>query len=409
MESASAWWAAGVLAATAMHPFIAYPLSLAALAKLARRRVQRWCRPAVPLRYALCTFVREDDSAVEKRLAALLQVVSSRTGAELLVFVDRGASQAVEAARKLGPSVQLVIGDRMRGKSHAMNRLVSRTRADVLVFADDAVTPPADLFSRLDAHFADRDIGCVCAAVDPPTSWLASADAAYLRFKTALKRVETACGSAMGADGVLFAVRATLHHPPPDGVLHDMHVSLMVLCTGHRVVQAEDLRVRGTSVRGGRLAFENRRRTAYEAWRVHRLLWPRLRRAGPLIAYQYVSHKLLRWFSLPLLAAAAAMALVGTASSAGSSAALAGIGGLAAAVLLLRWLGRRAAPLGWIHEAVVAASGATIGVWHALRAVLPWPRHVACRDTMGSAPVAERKGPEHAQRKPPGRTGQAHD
>ena len=45
-------------------------------------------------------------------------------------------------------------------------------------------------------------------------------------------------------------------------------------------------------------------RIACQAFNVHRLLWPQNPPAGALDRYKYVSHKLLRWFSIYTLAGA---------------------------------------------------------------------------------------------------------
>jgi hypothetical protein len=362
------WLVIGLAALlVALHPFVTYPLSLLLWCRLRRRTEApaKWSRPLARNRFALCTYVRDDAGSVAARLEALVALTRRRSDAELLVFVDRCATHTIESLQQHAGALQVVVGDRMRGKARAMNALVARTRADVIVFVDDGVSPDAALFDSLDEHFSDRSIGCVCG--NPVVGSATKVESAYRRFERWLKRLETQTGSTMGADGTLFAVRATLHHPPPDGVLHDMWVSMMVLCSGHRVVHADDVRAHGEPTPAKRLAFEPKRRTAFEGLRVHRLLWPLLRRSGGLLVYQYVSHKLLRWFSVYLVAAALvcfAMAALLAGDEWTLAATLASI-----AALLLWTLARRRRPRP-LREAVAALGalcGAGVGAWWAIR------------------------------------------
>ena len=51
--------------------------------------------------------------------------------------------------------------------------------------------------------------------------------------------------------------------------------------------------------------FKRKIRIACQAFNVHRLLWPQLRELDRVTLYKYVSHKLIRWFTIYFLAIAA--------------------------------------------------------------------------------------------------------
>jgi hypothetical protein len=168
----------------------------------------------------------------------------------------------------------------------------------------------------------------------------------------------------MGADGSMFAVRRSLRIPPPDHIIDDMYVSLMVLVQGSRVVQASDARAFEESVPSGREEFRRKIRIACQAFNVHRLIWPQLRRLDALNVYKYISHKLIRWFTIYFLLLGA-LALDGALLLAGFPTLAAVLPALAAVVFALGWFGV-ARPLVQLIDILAAFAGTGWGVWRSL-------------------------------------------
>jgi len=110
--------------------------------------------------------------------------------------------------------------------------------------------------------------------------------------------------------------------------------------------------------------FQRKVRIACQAFNVNRLLWPRLKQLPALSLYKYLSHKLLRWFTIYLL---------GLAYAAFTAAALfAGLPLLAAVMVVLLaalWLlGHRwpVQPVSQLFDILSAMAGAGVGVWRSV-------------------------------------------
>jgi hypothetical protein len=172
-------------------------------------------------------------------------------------------------------------------------------------------------------------------------------------------------GSVMGADGSLFAIRRELHKPPPEHIIDDMYVSLMILCSGYRVIQASDALAYEKSVVSAREEFGRKIRIACQAFNVHRLIWPQLRKLDGITLYKYVSHKLIRWFAIYFLAisAIAFESALLVAGHARIAAAL--VMCLAGALLLGRFSSMK--PFAQVAEIISAFAGTGLGVWRSLR------------------------------------------
>jgi hypothetical protein len=90
-----------------------------------------------------------------------------------------------------------------------------------------------------------------------------------------------------------------------------------------------------------------------------------LRRLDGVTLYKYVSHKLIRWFTIYLIAASALAFDAALLASGHGALAAAGAAGAAAVVLLGRF--SSLTPFTQITEILSAFAGTGLGVWRSLR------------------------------------------
>ena len=303
--------AGAVLLALALHPFVTYPASLILLARLRPRPIARGAAPATA---ALCVCAYNEEQVIVAKAQNMLAAQAAFPALELLLYVDASSDRTAALMQEFADRIQVVVAPSRTGKTVGMNTLVARTRADCLVFSDANVMMAPDAIVRLLAPFADPAVGVVCGHLRYGAvsgSATAATGSLYWRLEEAIKRLESATGSAMGADGSIFAMRRALHTPPPADLIDDMFVSLSALCGGARIVTAQDALAFEDQVSRPAEEFRRKIRIACQAMNVHRALWPRLSRLNALDLYKYISHKLLRWLGLYLLAGAAVLLAAG--------------------------------------------------------------------------------------------------
>ncbi len=360
----------------AIHPFIVYPPSLRLLLRLGLGEAtphgaapgSASLAPASPT-FAICVCAYNEEATIERKVRNMLALRESVGALDILVYVDGATDRTAALLDAFRDRIDVVVSAERHGKTHGMNLLVSRTAADIVIFTDANVILHHDAVAALARRFTDARVGCVCGHLlycNSRSTATAKVGSAYWSLEETIKSHEGMLGAAMGADGSLFAIRRSLHRPVPPNLIDDMYLSLSILCDGYRVVCAEDALAYEDSVTATGEEFRRKVRIACQAFNVHRMLWPRLRRLSPVKLYMYVSHKLLRWFAglnLLLSAMFAAAFLVAQGLPILALPALA-LGGVA-----LLWLGaRHAVPLlAPAAEILLAFTGTLTGIVQSLR------------------------------------------
>ncbi len=292
------FWLSALLVA---YAYLGYPLLITALARWRRRPLR--AAPITPS-VSLIVPAYNEERVIAQKLENSLALDYSAGQLEILVISD-GSTDATNqiVTGYAGRGVRLAYQPPRRGKIAALNRAVPLTRGEILVFSDANAMLAPDALRRLVRPFADERVACVGGAkrVASRGSHSAQGESAYWRYESHLKRCDSAVGSAMGVAGELFAVRRERYPPvEEDSIIEDFVLSLRLVEAGWRVVfEPEAVAWEEASPS---LAAEWRRRTRIAAGgfqSIFRLpgMWDP-RRGLP--AFQFLSHRVLRWFA-PLL------------------------------------------------------------------------------------------------------------
>jgi cellulose synthase/poly-beta-1,6-N-acetylglucosamine synthase-like glycosyltransferase len=226
-----------------------------------------------------------------------------------------------------------------------MALLVSRINTDIIIFTDaNVLLDPTSVRPMLD-YFRDPQVGGVAGTlkyINANESVTAEVGTAYWRLEEEVKRLESRCGSIMGADGSIFALRRTHYPAVPPHLLDDMISSMGMIFAGLRLISAPDVIAYERNTTASADEFRRKRRIACRAFNSHKHVWPMVQALGPVEVYKYVSHKLVRWLgALWLGLAALCTALAMTATGLGPLVAL----GLPVAAGLIVLGGRRQVPV----------------------------------------------------------------
>ena len=276
-----------------IHPFVTYPLSL----MLFRRR-----RPAPAVQsplpsFAICVCAYNEERTIAEKARNMIAVAEAVPQCELFIYVDGASDRTLERLEPFKDRIKVVAAEVRRGKSHGMNVLVDECTADIVVFTDANVELDRNVLPELAPWFSDPSVGCACGHLvysNPDESAMSSSGSLYWRIEEAIKQLESDAFSVVGADGSLFAIRRAAHHVVPDDIIDDFYISMKILIDGQRVVRAPNALAFEKSATNTYDEFRRKIRIACQAFNVHRLIWPQIW-PKPVLAYCYVSHRLLKW------------------------------------------------------------------------------------------------------------------
>lgn len=343
--------------------------------------------PDDPLRFAICLCAYNEEAVIEQKIENMLALRKAAGELDILIYVDAASDRTAEIVASFEPEVTLVNSAERHGKPWGMNRLVSLTDADIIMFTDANVMVDETAIANLRRYFADPNVGCVTSHLsytNPGDTATSEVGSFYWRLDEWTKGLETETGSAMGADGSLFAIRSTLHRPTPDHLIDDLFVSMSILCKGYRLIRGADVNAYESHTTIARDEFKRKVRIACQCMGVHRALWPELRSLSVWDLYKYVGHRLIRWVGGYFLLASALFFISALWVGFGFWVMLAILAVLCSAMLLGSLAKVRIVEQ--VNNILLAFAGNTIGVWRAYRGepVVTWDLAGSARNDMPS-------------------------
>ncbi len=373
----------------ALFPFGPYQLTLliARRFKLMLPKVHKDSEDAKPLRMAICLCAYNEEAVIRKKIENMLALRKVAGELDILIYVDAASDRTAGIIQEYGAEVTLVASEERHGKPWGMNRLVSLTEADVILFTDANVMVDEAAIANLRGHFANPEIGCVTSHLsytNPDDSATSEVGSFYWRLDEWTKGLETETGSAMGADGSLFAIRRSLHRPTPDHLIDDLFVSMSILCKGYRLIRGADVRAYECHTTVAKDEFKRKIRIACQCIGVHRTLWHELKTLSLWNLYKYFGHRYIRWiggyFLLTSALLFAAAIWVGSGFFAMAS--------LVALVVMAMGLGMMMnfRPVQQIVNILLAFAGNALGVWRSYwgEPVVTWDLAHSARNDLSS-------------------------
>lgn len=223
-----------------------------------------------------------------------------------LLFVTDGSSDGSERLIEEYQEIRVMHSPERRGKIHAMHRAMKEVQTEVVVFTDANTFLNKDALINIARHYADPSVGCVSGEKRVKVDVEADATAGegfYWKYESKLKKWDSELYSVVGAAGELFSIRRFLYEPvEPDTVLDDFMISLLIAQKGYRIVYEPDAYAVEES--SANIKEELKRKVRIAAGGIQSIL-----RLGklfnpinyPVLTFQYISHRVLRWTITPFL------------------------------------------------------------------------------------------------------------
>jgi cellulose synthase/poly-beta-1,6-N-acetylglucosamine synthase-like glycosyltransferase len=203
------------------------------------------------------------------------------------------------------PEVKLVFSPERKGKAAAMQHGLRENKAEYVVFTDANTMLNAEAIREIVRQFMKENVSCVSGekrvAARNEGQAAAEGEGLYWKYESTLKRWDSELYSAMGAAGELFAIRMSHYvQAPSNALLDDFMMSMLIVKDGHRIAYTSD--AYAMEYGSADLQEESKRKRRIAAGGLQSIWWLRslmnpLR--YPKVAFQFVSHRVLRWSITP--------------------------------------------------------------------------------------------------------------
>lgn len=190
------------------------------------------------------------------------------------------------------------------GKTNAINKFIDslKEQFDILVFSDANVYLAENALTEINNEFnANEKLGCIAGQltyVNSDSTGAAQSNGLYWRYEEFIKKYESKTGSMMGADGSIFAVKASLYRQLPVHVLDDFCTSMGAVCQGYELKISDKIKAYEKGAESTGEEFARKVRISNRSYNSFRYLKPEMIKTfsiGDVV--KLYSHKVLRWYS----------------------------------------------------------------------------------------------------------------
>jgi cellulose synthase/poly-beta-1,6-N-acetylglucosamine synthase-like glycosyltransferase len=272
--------------------------------------------PKVTLLFA----AHDEEACIAQKIASSLALDYPPELLEIVVGCDGCADRTAEVARRAGKGrVRVVELTPRAGKASVLARLVPSASGEVVVLTDANVLLERGAVRALARRFRRPEVGAVVGRLrlggDPGG---APREGLYWKYETYLKYLEGKVGCVLGANGGIYAIRRILFGPlPADTITDDFVIPARIGLRGWRIPFEPTAVAWEDASDDARREFERRARIGAGNWQALARLPELVSPWRGFLAFAFVSHKLLRWLT-PFLLAAACLASVQLAAAPGA-------------------------------------------------------------------------------------------
>ena len=264
----------------------------------------RWCRkpvrsgPYIPF-LSIIMIVRNEEKVLPRKLRNLLDLNYPDESLEIVMVSDGStdSTNQILSEHTANPRVRVIFNPQQQGKAAGLNAAMSSVRGEIVVFTDARQQIEPDAIRVLVENFADPEIGCASGELmlgDPETGEAEQGMGVYWRIEKAVRELESAVGSVVGATGAIYGVRRKLLvNVPDEAILDDVYIPMHVVRRGARVIFDPRARAWDSPDQGTAREFTRKVRTLSGNYQLLQLAPWLLTSANPL-RFQFVSHKVLR-------------------------------------------------------------------------------------------------------------------
>ncbi|WP_158856546.1 glycosyltransferase family 2 protein [Lunatibacter salilacus] len=224
-----------------------------------------------------------------------------------LCFITDGSTDNFREVLAEFPDVTLLHEERRGGKTAAENRAMKWVSTPIVIFSDANTLLNKEAVKNIVRHFEKEDVGCVSGEKrvlsDEKDTASAAGEGIYWKYESFLKKLDSQLYSAVGAAGELVAFRTSLYEDlPEDTILDDFMQSMLIASKGFKIVYEPEAYALESGSASVAEELKRKIRISAGGWQSMKRLWGKISPINqPLLFFQYLSHRVLRWTVTPFI------------------------------------------------------------------------------------------------------------
>ncbi|MFC0771489.1 glycosyltransferase family 2 protein [Terrimonas alba] len=244
-----------------------------------------------------------EEAIIEKKILNTISLAYP-AGKCFYIFVTDGSDDNTASIISRYPQIKLLHDPRRLGKINAVHRAMKEVNTDIVVFTDANTILNKDALISMARHYTNVQVGAVAGekrVAITENSDATAGEGFYWKYESFLKKLDSELHSVMGAAGELFSIRTKLYQPVnTTAILDDFLISMMIAGKNYRVVYEPGAYALENS--SANIKEELKRKIRIAAGGIQSVIWLRNLLnplVYPILSFQYISHRVLRWTIAP--------------------------------------------------------------------------------------------------------------
>lgn len=223
-----------------------------------------------------------------------------------IIFITDGSTDGTNIEVSKFEGIELLHQPERKGKSAAENRSVEHATGEIIIFSDANTVLKTNVIRKIVRHYTDPMVGAVSGEKRIMQSKSDNATSAgegfYWKFESKLKQWDSELLTVVGAAGELISFRKHLYRNlEEDTILDDFILSLRITKRGYRVQYEPEATATETSSVDSKEELKRKVRICAGGWQAMSRLTSLFNfTKHPILTFQYISHRVLRWTLAPV-------------------------------------------------------------------------------------------------------------
>lgn len=290
------------------YTFFGYGIFLYLIIKIKRvfkKPFQFSLTPSLPTVSLLIAAFNEED-IIEEKIKNCLELAYPKDKLQV-IFITDGSSDNTAAIISKYKEVKLLHENIRSGKMAAIKRAIPFVNSEIIIFTDANTFLNTTAINELVKHYQNPKVGAVAGEKRIFVAEQADASAAgegfYWKYESTLKKWDYELYSNVGAAGELFSIKTNLYQPIEDDTIVDDHMIAMRIAEKGYIIAYEP-KAYAIETASANTKEELKRKIRIAAGGIQSIF--RLKKSAnpfhnPVLTFQYISHRVLRWTITPWL------------------------------------------------------------------------------------------------------------